>query len=162
MDLDTFIVAVYCAIDEELRVLAGRERWRTRGPRPRLADSEVLTIEVVGEFLGIDTDRGLYAYFRRHYGAWFPALRRVHRTTFARQAANLWAIKERLWQRLRYRIDTVFGQLVDRYRAKRVWARDAWHLWSRLLRKVLSHTLAVHFTARDSHPPLHHADLILA
>ena len=97
MDLDTFIVAVYCAIDEALRDLAERERWRTRGPRPRLADSEVLTMEAVGEYLGIDTDRGLYAYFRRHYGDWFPALRRVHRTTFARQAANLWAVKERIW-----------------------------------------------------------------
>ena len=39
-------------------------------------------MEVAGEFLGIDTDAGLYACFRRHYGAWFPALRRVHRTTF--------------------------------------------------------------------------------
>jgi hypothetical protein len=44
---------------------------------------------------------------------------------------------------VRYRIDTVFGQLVDRFHAKRVWARDGWHLWSRLLRKVLSHTLAL-------------------
>jgi len=42
-------------------------------------------MEVVGEYLGIDTDRGLDAYFRRRYGAWFPALRRVHRTTFVRQ-----------------------------------------------------------------------------
>ena len=41
--------------------------------------------------------------------------------------------------RLRYRIDTVFGQLVDRYQVKRVWAKDIWHLHSRLLRKVLSH-----------------------
>ena len=44
---------------------------------------------------------------------------------------------------VRYRIDTVFGQLTERFRAKRVWARDSWHLWSRLLRKVLSHTLAL-------------------
>jgi hypothetical protein len=43
----------------------------------------------------------------------------------------------------RYRIDTVFGQLSERFHAKRVWARDTWHLWSRLLRNVLSHTLAV-------------------
>ena len=45
--------------------------------------------------------------------------------------------------RVRYLIDTVFGQLTDRCQMKRVWARDAWHLWSRLLRKVLSHTLAL-------------------
>jgi hypothetical protein len=44
---------------------------------------------------------------------------------------------------VRYRIDTVFGQLAERFHAKRVWARDSWHLWSRLLRKVLSHTLAL-------------------
>jgi hypothetical protein len=31
-----------------------------RGPQPALSDSEVLTIECVGEFLGIDTDKGLY------------------------------------------------------------------------------------------------------
>jgi Transposase DDE domain len=44
--------------------------------------------------------------------------------------------------RLRYRIDTVFSQLTERYSVKRVWARDLWHLTSRLLRKVLSHTIA--------------------
>ena len=37
---------------------------------------------------------------------------------------------------MRYRIDTVFGQLVERFQAKRNWARDAWHLTSRWLRKV--------------------------
>ena len=68
-------------------------RVRGSGPQPILADSEVLTIECVGEFLGIDTDKGIYEHFRRHYCDWFPALGRVHRTTFTRQAANLWAVK---------------------------------------------------------------------
>jgi hypothetical protein len=36
------------------------------------------------------------------------------------------------------------GLLVERYHAKRVWARDAWHLWSPWQRKLLSHTLAVY------------------
>ena len=40
-------------------------RLRRRGPQPTLSDSEVLTIECVGEFLGIDTDKGLYEHFRR-------------------------------------------------------------------------------------------------
>ena len=44
-------------------------------------------MEIVGEFLGIDDENGLYAYFRRHYAEWFPALREVHRTTFTRQMA---------------------------------------------------------------------------
>ena len=62
--------------------------------------------------------------------------------------------------RFRYRIDTVFGQLVERYHAKKVWARDAWHLRSRLLRKILSHTLAVLLAITAGLPPLHLADLV--
>jgi hypothetical protein len=94
MDVTTFTITVFCLIDDWL---ASQSRpLRRRGPAPTLADSEVLTIECVGEFLGIDTDSGLYQYFRRHWADWFPALRRVHRTTFLRQAANLWAVKHRL------------------------------------------------------------------
>jgi hypothetical protein len=63
-----------------------------------------LTIEIVGEFLGIDTDEGLYEHFRRHYGEWFPALREVHRTTFTRQAANLWVVERMLWKDLLDRV----------------------------------------------------------
>jgi hypothetical protein len=93
MDLSTFIVSVFCLIDDRIKDLG---RLRERGPAPTLCDSEVLTIEVVGEFLGIDEDTELFAYFRRHYAHFFPNLLGVHRTTFTRQAANLWKIKERL------------------------------------------------------------------
>jgi hypothetical protein len=96
MDATTLLITVYCLIDDWL---AGR-RLRQRGPQPTLSDSEVLTIECVGEFWGIDTDKGLYEHFRRHWGDWFPALGRVHRTTFTRQAANLWAVKAQLRQHL--------------------------------------------------------------
>jgi hypothetical protein len=36
----------------------------------------------------------------------------------------------------RRRIETVISQLLERYNAKKVWARDRWHLTSRFLRKV--------------------------
>jgi len=97
LDLNTFIVSVFCLVDD---LLKDRGPLRQRGPAPKLSDAEVLTIEIVGEFLGLDTDKALYRYFRRHYSEWFPALRVVHRTTFARQAANLCKVKERLWQEL--------------------------------------------------------------
>ena len=293
MDLDSLIIAVFCLIDDTLRQ-AAPERLRQRGPRPALCDSEVLCIEVVGEHLGLDRDSELFAYFRRHYRHFFPALARVHRTTFARQAANLWRVKEALWQRLlgrtgcdpgwamtdsfplavcrfgravrcrrfrglagygrdhaakatiygfrlharvcwpgvltrlslapagaadvalleeltegtrgvclgdraywkpelhewlrgrgvemlvpfrkaksdptpersrritsiRYRIETVFGQLCDRLSVKRVWARDLWHLSSRLLRKVLAHTLMVVLNREQGNEPLRLAELL--
>jgi len=292
VDLNTFIVAVFCLVDDRLK----GERIRRRGPAPKLSDAEVLTIEIVGEFLGLDTDKAICCYFRRHYAEWFPALGEVHRTTFSRQAANLWKVKERLWQellswtphdptfaicdsmplpaclfarayrcsrfkgeaafgkdtllkqtfygfrmhvrvcwpgvitrlsvapanahelsvlpeiaegtsglivgdrnyhspktgeelagmgvkllapyssrkrdptpkrsaflsRLRYRIDTVFSQLTERYSVKRVWARDMWHLASRLLRKVLSHTVAFLLNHQLlGNPPLQLSKLLL-
>jgi hypothetical protein len=78
---------------------------RERGPQPLLDDREVLTIEIVGEFLGMDTDKGIFLFFSRHYAEWFPALGRVHRTTFTRQAANLCSVKRRLWRRLLARVE---------------------------------------------------------
>jgi hypothetical protein len=96
VDLSTFIIAVFCLIDDRLK----GHRIRQRGPSPKLSDAEVLTVEIVGEFLGMDTDEGIRLFFERHYGGWFPALGGVHRTTFARQAANLWKVKEHLWQEL--------------------------------------------------------------
>ena len=276
MDITTFMIAVYCLIEDHL---AG-QRLRKRGPQPTLRDSEVLTIEVLGEFLGIDTESNIFTHFRRHYADWFPGLRKITRTAFTRQAANLWKVKQELWQtvaqtiphdpyisivdsfpvpvcrfaraprcrsfgevaafghdevarqtyyglrahvrlawpgvlvdcalapanihdtegaeevlqgvtgfvladrnywkpelsqrlqnyglylqspyksarrqkqpwprfltHMRYRIETVFGQLVERFHAKRIWARDLWHLTSRWMRKFLSHTLAVYFCA---------------
>ncbi len=55
-----------------------------RGPAPTLSDSEVVTIEPLGELRGIADDKALYRFSRRYHAAEFPALLRVHRTTFAR------------------------------------------------------------------------------
>jgi hypothetical protein len=98
MDLDTLIVTVFCLVDDALMTTLDGKPLRQRGPQPLLADTEVLTMEAVGEYLGLDQDTAIFSYFRRHYSHFFPAVRRLHRTTFARQAANLWRVKERLWQ----------------------------------------------------------------
>lgn len=304
MELNTFIVAVFCLVDDWLE--RREEPLRGRGPKPELSDSEVLTLEIVGEFLGIDTDEGLFRYFRRHYAEWFPALRKVHRTTFVRQTANLWKAKQLLWRHLleekvsfdpmisivdsfpvpvcrfarayrcrrlrevsayghdsssgkkgkaglffglkahvrvcwpgviaeadlaaanhhdlsvaeailaetrhqqgrgwvlgdrnyhspdlgevlldsrglelvaphksskkerhpwprwlvnkRRRIETVFSQFVERFNAKKVWARDRWHLTSRFMRKILSHTVAVYFSQQSGlSSPLRFSELV--
>jgi hypothetical protein len=289
MDITTYLICVYCLIDDWMQ----GKQLRQRGPKPRLSYSEVLTIEVVGEFLGIDTDQGLYTFFRRFFGDWFPALCQMDRTTFVRQAANLWVVKEQLFAYLsqqvahdrlisivdsfpmpvrrfarakrcrtfagqaafgydevarqtfyglrahvricwpgvivsttiapanihdteaaeellqgvqgwalgdrnywkpdlcvalreqglalltpfrsakrqkyhyphwlvekRYRIETVFGQLVERFHAKKIWARNAWHLTSRWLRKLVSHLMAVLFCQKLGLSPLRFADLL--
>ena len=98
MDLGTKIIAVFCRIDDALQSLFQGQRLRRSGPQPLLSDAEVLTMEAVGEFLGLNRDTALYRYFRQHYSHFFPAMAQVCRTTFVRQAANLWRVKEQVWQ----------------------------------------------------------------
>jgi hypothetical protein len=287
---------VFCLIDDELQALP-LPRLRTRGRQTTtLTDAEVITLELVGEFWGLDTDKAIYRHFRDYHAAEFPALPTVHRTTFARQAANLWAVKRMIQDRLsarlganqpvwlvdslpieacrfaratfcdrftgeadygydhcvkrtfygfrlhlrttrdgvivafelaparasdkavlpelgppagtvgigdrgyyapklaeelaeggvrfltpylhksrdpdpersarlsaiRYRLETVNGQLADRYHVKRTWAKDRWHLESRITRKVLSHTAMVWVAVRNGLPPLQFDRLMLA
>ena len=94
-----FLLVVFCLIDDQLKAL-GLGRLRKRGFAPKLSDSEVITIEIVGEFWRLDADRDLFRHFRAYHTAEFPALARIHRTTFVRQAANLWRVKHLLQSRL--------------------------------------------------------------
>src|SRR3954469_12254064 len=97
MTMEDYLLHLFYLIDTELEALKageGRSRLRARGPEPKLHDSEVVTMELAGEFLGIDTDEGIWAHFRRYHLKEFPALGQVCRTTFARQAANLWGGEE--------------------------------------------------------------------
>jgi hypothetical protein len=291
MDVNTFIVTVFAYIDDWLH--SRNLKLRKRGPKPTLHDSEVLTIEIAGAFLGMNTDKGVFIHFKRHYSHYFPALSRIDRTTYVRQSANLWMVKAHFWQDLlqdivfdpafsivdsmplpvcrfaranrcrrlrdisayghdevarqtflgvrthlhicwpgvivglaiapadvhemtvaeellagssgwvladrnywspelkqrlaehslqllapfrkakneprpwpiwlkhkRYRIETVIGQLVERFQAKKVWARDAWHFWSRWFRKVLSHTFAVFLCQQNGLSSLRFAELV--
>lgn len=86
MTLEDFIISAYCLIDGFSKQLLGDERLRKRGFQPCLTDSEVITMEIVGEFLGIDTDKGIWKYFSQHWSDWFPHL--SSRSNFARQASK--------------------------------------------------------------------------
>jgi hypothetical protein len=98
-----FLLEVFCLVDDELKAL-NPGRLRRRGPPPALSDSEVIAIELAGEFWGLDADQALFRHFRHYHAREFPALARVHRTTFARQAAALWRVKQRLHRRLAERL----------------------------------------------------------
>lgn len=101
MNLDTFIITCFCLIDEMVPVVINDHCLRACGPAPRLCDSEVITMEVVASYLGLSQDTQLFAYFQRHYTHLFPGRCGMHCTTFVRQAANLWVVKECVWCWLR-------------------------------------------------------------
>lgn len=55
--MDEFIIAVFCCVDDELRAVMQGRRMRHGGFAPSLSDAEVLTMEIVGEYRGLDTDK---------------------------------------------------------------------------------------------------------
>ena len=98
MNLETFIVTVYCEVDDFIRENYQARQLRERGPLPQLSDSEVITMEIVGEYLGLNTEKAIYQYFNRHWKHFFPCL--PDRSNFVRQCANLWAVKKALFEKL--------------------------------------------------------------
>jgi len=98
MDRDIFIITVYCLVEEHYRHLTAVCPIRHGGFVPQLSDVEVLTMVLCGEFFKLARDTDLFAYFRAHYRAFFPAL--TERTLFVRQAANLWQLQAALQRRL--------------------------------------------------------------
>jgi hypothetical protein len=83
---------VYCCVVENYEELTKERPLRKCGYSPKLSDSEVITMEIVGEFMGKDQDKSMWQYFQSHWKAWFPNL--GSRSNFAKQCANLWKIKE--------------------------------------------------------------------
>ena len=65
----------------------------------------------------------------------------------------------KLLMRVRRLIETVIGQLVERFSIEKVWARDLWHLTSRLNRKLLAHTVC-RWLNRHSPNPLQFEQLV--
>jgi hypothetical protein len=66
VDLESVTRAAFFLVDEVLAALAsdpGSRRVRQHGLAPMLADGEVLTMAVMGEFLGYDQDVAIYHYF---------------------------------------------------------------------------------------------------
>src|SRR5439155_16512714 len=73
---------------------------------------------------------------------------------FKKKSSDPDPARSRLLTRLRQIIEPVIGQLAIRFHAERTWARDLWHLTSRLSRKILSHTVAVLLNWQAGNPPL--------
>lgn len=95
MHLNDFIVNVFCETDDFMKQFFPKRALRRRGPMPQMTDSEVLTMEIVGEMLGFDTDKDIFGFFRDFYHPYFPTL--TSRVSFVRHAANLWKVKQSLF-----------------------------------------------------------------
>jgi hypothetical protein len=51
-------------------------------------------------------------------------------------------------------VETVIGQLTERFNIEKNWARDLWHFTNRIARKILSHTIASFINKKLGNQPL--------
>ncbi len=105
---EDYITEVFCLIDDMTK--KNERRLRNRGSTPKLSDAEVVTMEIVGESLGMDCDKTIHRYFRDHWKHLFPGL--GNRTAFLRQVANLWRVKQQIREDLLKRL-LPFGSQVS-------------------------------------------------
>lgn len=113
MDRDTFIITVYCLVVEAYKSVKERYAIRRGGFTPALTDEEVITMEICGAYFKHHLDKDLFDYFQSHYRNFFPNLR--DRSSFVRQAANLWQVKVAIWQLILQRSgqQTQLVQVID-------------------------------------------------
>ena len=98
--IEDFVIAIYCLIEDDLYP-AFCQRYgtpRRAGFAPGLSDSECLTIESVGHYLGYSTQKQLYEQMQDRWTGWFPTL--SDRVAFVRQCANLWQVKAWMHHRI--------------------------------------------------------------
>src|SRR5215204_2249873 len=89
IDVDTFLTVVYCVCDEVYQREIRPQMKPRPGARPKLSDSEVLALAVLGQWHGHRCERCFLAYARRHWRGYFP--RRTSQSAFNRRARHLWA-----------------------------------------------------------------------
>jgi hypothetical protein len=81
LDLDTFLTALYCMVDEFCKTLPP-EAPRP-GEAPALSRSEVITLAVFGQWARFQSERDFYRFAEQRLKSLFPTL--PHRTQFNRQ-----------------------------------------------------------------------------
>ena len=97
MSIYEFIISIYLII-EELYALIVTKPLRTRGFPPALSDVEIITIQIVGEFLGLDSDKSIWMHFKHNWREWFPQLGSY--SNFSKQCANLWQVNQQIIAKL--------------------------------------------------------------
>ncbi|OJW55186.1 MAG: hypothetical protein BGO67_05285 [Alphaproteobacteria bacterium 41-28] len=66
MSIEDLIITIYCRIEEIYQEIVKEIKLRLRGTPPSLSDGEILTMLVVGEYLGLGSDKKIWSYFSQH------------------------------------------------------------------------------------------------
>lgn len=97
--LEDFILIVYTLIDDLYQLHAPPSiAKRKQIHRSRLSDSEIITIAICGELVGIDSENAWFSFVKRNFSSLFPSL--CSRSRFNRTRRALMQVTELLRQKL--------------------------------------------------------------
>jgi hypothetical protein len=107
LDLDTFLTAVYCVVDDLYRGEFAPAKPRRPGHRAELSDSEVLALMAQAQWQPRRAERPFVAYAARHWRAYFPRL--LSPSAFNRRARDLAGVLCALGPRVAARLAALAG-----------------------------------------------------
>lgn len=109
-NFEDFILLVYVVIDDLYTQYAPESVSRRRNCCfAKLSDSEIITISICGELMGIDSENAWYSFVKKNYRHLFPDF--CSRTRFNRTRRNLLQVTEFLREKLLL----CFPELMDNY-----------------------------------------------
>lgn len=105
MSLEELFVIVYCVIDDYYTMLFGSQAYFRRSPNnnPQFTDAELITIALVGELKGYNSERAWWRFVSKNYRSLFPGL--CDRTRYGRRLRKLKVAMEQIRQQLLFQLD---------------------------------------------------------
>ena len=105
-DVDTFLVTVYCLIDDQYRAHAAPIRAHLPGRPGRLSDSEVLTLAVIAQWQPNASERQFVAWAVKHWRTpYFPNL--ISQSAFNRRVRQLCGVLAKLSEWIRQAVEAL-------------------------------------------------------
>ena len=107
LDLDTFLVTVYCVIDDLYQETFAAHKPVRPGAEPEMSDSEVLSVVVLTQWQQSRSESAFVRYVRHHWRAYFPRV--LSQSAFNRRARDLMGVLCALGPAISRRLDQALG-----------------------------------------------------
>jgi hypothetical protein len=109
LDLDTFLVTVYCVIDDLYQETFAAHKPVRPGAEPEMSDSEVLSVVVLTQWQPSRSESAFLRYVHHHWRAYFP--RGLSQSAFHRRARDLMGVLCALGPLISRRLDQALGRI---------------------------------------------------
>lgn len=107
MDLDTFLVTVYCIVDDLYQEHYAHLKPNRPGRSPELSDSEVLTLALLAQWHSSRSERAFLRHAARHWRGYFPRL--LSQSAFNRRMRDLLGVLSHMGPAIAREVSRVLG-----------------------------------------------------